>query len=138
MLILLPHCACVCVCVCVCVCSCPTPHDPMNCSPPSSCVRGIFQARILEWVAISFSSRSPKPGDQTHISFISCTGRWLLYQLCNLGRDYTFRRHLGLIFSREWHYLNFKFILLSKYCQIINIYILLMAHQMQDSQLNLV
>ena len=41
--------------VCACVLllhSCPTLCDPMNCSPPGSSVRGIFQARILEWVAI--------------------------------------------------------------------------------------
>ena len=36
--------------------SCPTPSDPMDCSLPGSSVHGIFQARILEWVAISFSS----------------------------------------------------------------------------------
>ena len=35
---------------------CPTPSDPMDCSLPSSSVRGIFQARVLEWVAIAFSS----------------------------------------------------------------------------------
>ena len=35
--------------------SCPTVCDPMDCSPPGSPVRGILQARILEWVAISFS-----------------------------------------------------------------------------------
>ena len=35
--------------------SCPTLCDPMDCSPPGSSVHGIFQARILEWVAISFS-----------------------------------------------------------------------------------
>ena len=34
---------------------CPTLCDPIDCSPPGSPVRGIFQARILEWVAISFS-----------------------------------------------------------------------------------
>ena len=33
--------------------SCPTVCDPMDCSPPGSSVHGIFQARILEWVAIS-------------------------------------------------------------------------------------
>ena len=33
---------------------CPTPSDPMDCSPPGSSVRGIFQARVLEWVAIAF------------------------------------------------------------------------------------
>ena len=36
--------------------SCPTLFDPMDCSPPGSSIPGIFQARILEWVAISFSS----------------------------------------------------------------------------------
>ena len=38
--------------------SCPTPSDPMDCSPPGSSVRGIFQARILEWAAIAFSAYS--------------------------------------------------------------------------------
>ena len=33
----------------------PTPSDPMDCSPPSSSVHGIFQARVLEWGAIAFS-----------------------------------------------------------------------------------
>ena len=35
--------------------SCPTLCDPMDCSPPGSLVHGIFQAWILEWVAVSFS-----------------------------------------------------------------------------------
>ena len=35
--------------------SCPTLSDPMGCSPPGSSVHGIFQARVLEWVAIAFS-----------------------------------------------------------------------------------
>ena len=51
----------VCVCVCVCVLvaqSCPTLWDPMDCSPPGSSVHGIFQARILESVAIPSSSGS--------------------------------------------------------------------------------
>ena len=33
----------------------PTPSDPMDCSLPGSYVHGIFQARVLEWVAIAFS-----------------------------------------------------------------------------------
>ena len=45
---------------------------PMDCSPPGSSVHGISQARILEWVVISFSSGSFQPKDQTHIS---CIGR---------------------------------------------------------------
>ena len=48
----------------------------MDCSPPSSSVHGIFQARTLEWVAISYFRRSSGPRDQTHIS---CVGRWILY-----------------------------------------------------------
>ena len=35
--------------------SCPTPSDPRDCSLPGSSVHGIFQARVLEWVAIAFS-----------------------------------------------------------------------------------
>ena len=37
---------------------CPTPSDPMDCSLPGSSVHGIFQARVLEWVAITFSKRT--------------------------------------------------------------------------------
>ena len=36
--------------------SCPTPSDPMNYSLPGSSVHGIFQAKVLEWVAIAFSN----------------------------------------------------------------------------------
>ena len=41
--------------------SCLTLRDPMDCSQPASVYR-IFQARVLEWVAISFSRGSPDPG----------------------------------------------------------------------------
>ena len=47
--------------LCVCAKSlqlCPTLCNPMDCSPPGSSVHGILQARILEWVAISFSRAS--------------------------------------------------------------------------------
>ena len=44
--------------------------DPMNCSPPGSSVHRIFQARTLEWVAISSSRGSSWPRDPTCISFI--------------------------------------------------------------------
>ena len=45
--------------MCVCVAQlCPTLCDPMDCSPLGSSVPGILQARILGWVAISFSGRS--------------------------------------------------------------------------------
>ena len=50
---------------------CPTLCDPMDCSPPGSSVHGILQARILEWVAISFSRGSSQPRDQTQVSCIA-------------------------------------------------------------------
>ena len=41
--------------------SCPTLGESMDCSPPGSSVRGILQARILEWVAMSSSRGSSRP-----------------------------------------------------------------------------
>ena len=43
--------------------SCPNLCDPMDCSPPVSSVHGILQARVLEWVAVSFSRGSSQPRD---------------------------------------------------------------------------
>ena len=54
----------------------PTLCDPMDCSPPGSYVHGIFQARILEWVAISFSKGSSKTRDRTQV-------------FCTAGRFFT-------------------------------------------------
>ena len=50
---------------------CPTLCDRMDCNPPGSSVHEIFQARILEWVAVSFSRGSSQPRDQTRISGIA-------------------------------------------------------------------
>ena len=50
--------------------SCPTLCNPMDCSLPGSSIHGIFQARILEWVAISFSRGSSWPRDQARVSLI--------------------------------------------------------------------
>ena len=58
--------------------SCPILCDPMDCRFPGSSVHGIFQARILEWFAISYSRASSWPRDQTHISPISCMGKQIL------------------------------------------------------------
>ena len=54
--------------------SCTILWDPMDCSLPGSSVHGIFQARILEWVVISFSRGSPKPRDRTWASHIAGRG----------------------------------------------------------------
>ena len=56
--------------------SCPTPCNSMDCSLPGSFVHGIFQARILEWVAIFFSNGSSQPKDQTQVSSIA--GRFFI------------------------------------------------------------
>ena len=50
---------------------CPTLCDPMDTSLPGSVIHGIFQARILEWTAISFSRGSSWPRDQTWVSCIA-------------------------------------------------------------------
>ena len=55
----------------LCCFSCVWLCEPMNCSPPSSSVRGISQARILEWVAIPFSRGSSRPRDRTWASHIA-------------------------------------------------------------------
>ena len=51
--------------------TCLTLCDPVDCRPPGSPVHGISQARILEWVAISFSRGSSRPRDQTRVSLIA-------------------------------------------------------------------
>ena len=50
----------------------------MDCSPPGSSVHGIFQARILEWDAISSFSGLPDAAIQSSVSCISCTGKQIL------------------------------------------------------------
>ena len=45
--------------------SCPTLCNPMDCSPPGSSVHGIPQARIMEWVSMSFLRGSAQPRDQS-------------------------------------------------------------------------
>ena len=62
---------------------CPTLCNPVDCSPPCSSVHGIFQARVLEWVAISFSGGSSLPRDRTQVSHIVSK---TLYRLSHQGR----------------------------------------------------
>ena len=51
--------------------SCLTLCDPLDCSPPGSSLHRIFQARILNWVTISFSRDSSQSRDQTRVSWIA-------------------------------------------------------------------
>ena len=50
--------------------SCPTLCDSIDCSLPGSSVHGIFQAVVLEWIAISFSRGSSQPRGRTQVSHI--------------------------------------------------------------------
>ena len=70
---------CLCTCVCVCVCLFtqlyPTLCNPMDCSPSGSSVHGILQARLLEWVTISFSRDLPDSGIEC-LEFPALAGRF--------------------------------------------------------------
>ena len=70
--------------------SCPTLCDPMDCSLPSSSVHEIFQAIVLEWIAISFSRGSSRSRDRTQVfhivdrHFTIWATREALVSLCRL------------------------------------------------------
>ena len=76
--------------------SCPTLCDPVDCSSPGSSVHGILQARVLEWVAISFSRASSQPRDRTQVSCIAGR-RFILWATreAPLGRFLKLRRGTG-------------------------------------------
>ena len=76
--------------------SCLTLYNPMDYSPPGSSVRGILQARIVEWVAIPFSRRSSQPRNWTWFScladrYFTVWATWealcALYFQCNAPAD---------------------------------------------------
>ena len=69
--------------------SCPTLCDPMDCSLPGSSIHGIFQARILECIAISLSRESSRPRDRTQVS-------------CIVGRHFTVS-HQGEFYNKKVH-----------------------------------
>ena len=91
-----------------CACTQPQSH-PTICNPidrnlPGSSVHGILQARILEWIVMPFSRGSSWPSDWTHISYISCISRRVLYHsyhlsaciLSNYGLLWIYAPWLGL------------------------------------------
>ena len=93
-------CVCVCVCVCTVVQFCPTLFDPMDYSLPGSSVQGIFHARILEQVAISYSMGSSQPRDQTCVPYTCSIGCWIFYY-CSTKEPLTYPRPL-LKLHRTW------------------------------------
>ena len=78
--------------------SCPTLCNPMDCSPPGSPVHGILQARILEWVAISFSRGSSQPRDRTPVSYIA--GRF--FTIVHKRDSYLLCVWWGVVYSQEF------------------------------------
>ena len=85
---------------------CLTICDPMDYNLPGSSVHGICQARILEWVAISFLRGSSQPRDQT---CVSCTGRPILYHRTTRGalilRELQFKT-LKALQGQDWGYVG--------------------------------
>ena len=77
--------------------SCSTFCNPMDCSPPGFSIHGIFQARILEWVAVSFSRRSSWPRDRTWVSHIA-------------GRCFPIQNVMRTSWSHYYPFLHFFFL----------------------------
>ena len=77
---------------------------PVDCSPPSSSIHGILQARILELVAISFSRGSSRPRDRTQVSHIAgrcfnlCT--WSNRKICPWNTEWS-RAKTNKVLTRE-------------------------------------
>ena len=77
--------------------SCRTHSDPMDCSPPSSSIHGIFQARVLEWGAIAFSDFGTKL-----VNLRPCKLQNLTIFTCSLEEKYV------EIMNQKWGFANLK------------------------------
>ena len=119
--------------------------DPMNYSPPGSSVHGIFQARVLEWVAISCSRGSSGPRDWTCISWVSCIGRQILYLLSHLGspiqnkklkKKRKNKRENSMTLLLQWCVRQCQYLIIVFSCSIIILTLLICTpppHQLQSS-----
>ena len=96
---------------------------PRDYSPPGSFVQGILQARILEWVAISFSRRSSWPRNWTQVSFIA--GRiftvWATRNQCHQNRDIFLVRSAGMTLSIVRLVSGFKWSTINYYLGTVSI-----------------
>ena len=93
--------------VCAVLCSvpqsCPTLWDPWDCSPPGSSVHGVFQARILERVAISSFRGSSRPSAQTWVSLVSCTaGGSFATEPSEKPHDAVYLKHINDNSNDKW------------------------------------
>ena len=86
----------------------------MDCSPPGSSVHGILQTRILEWVPMPSSRGSSQLRDWTHVSYVSCIGRWVPYLYHHLGSPLKYTKgNLKTVFEsatllRPWKSLHWQ------------------------------
>ena len=81
--------------LCSCVCaeslqSCPALCSPMRCNLLGSPVHMVLQARVLVWVSMPFSRGSSWLRNPSHISQVSCIGRWIPYHYGHLGKPSMF------------------------------------------------
>ena len=82
--------------------SCPTLSDPMDCSLPGSSVHGIFQARVLEWVAIAFSEFEIKRCKLLYTEWMD--NNFLLDSIGNFIQ-YPMINHNGKEYKKEYIYI---------------------------------
>ena len=85
---------------------CPTLSDPMDCSPPGSSIHGIFQARVLEWGAISRQCQMPL-GGQNYPHWVTCY-QDVKYFLWENGDDMEIYVNLWCINLMKWEFFNYK------------------------------
>ena len=84
----------------------------MDCSPPGSSVRGLSQARILEWVAISYSKG---PSLSRYPTWVSGIGRWIFYRCDSwegIGEHTSIWNSFGL--QRLWEDIEFHLLVRDK------------------------
>ena len=89
--------------------SCPTLRDPMDCSLPGSSIHGIFQARVLEWVAITVSIEEGYCWANSFYQFITCQeylGKKMMPMYWEVFLEYWISSYLQSIppkfFSQKW------------------------------------
>ena len=99
-----------------CAQSCPTLCDPMDCSLPGSSVHGIFQAIVLEWIAISFSRGSSRPRGWTLVSHIvdRCFTAWATREVLSLVLSCVL--HRIKLFSELWFWWPIIYCSVAKLC----------------------
>ena len=111
--------------------SCLTLCDPMDCNLPGSSIHEIFQARVLEWVAISFSRGSSQPRDQSRVSCIA--GKlFTIWATRYVHRYYLYMVIVHLSYSGFWKIILFKM----KVCTLKEFFYMHMKRMILDKKCN--